>query len=177
MSSTLVKGGKQPAAKGRRAAAPQEVVAGPVEDKPLRSDIIQRELEAIAAKNNGLLPAKAVVEWARKNPRSELHKRFTWDDTEAAEKFRLWEARSIIARVTIEPRENVEVRAWVNLPSDRVGDEPAYRATVRVMSDADMRAELLASVKVELGRLRNKHADLTELASVWHEIDRVSESR
>lgn len=156
----------------RRAAKPvPEVVAGPVDDKPIRADVVQKELQAIANRHDGMLPAKAVVEWARKNPRSELHKRFTWDDSEAAERYRLWEARVLIARITIEPRKDIHVRAWVNLPSDRAGEEPAYRATVRVMSDDAMRAELLQSVKDELGRLRQKHADLSELASVWHAID------
>lgn len=131
---------------------------------------IQRELESVARKHGGMLPARAVVDFAR-DPETALHSMFDWDDTEAAENWRVHQARNIIASVTIEPRPNVVIRAWCSLPSDRGGDSPAYRPTMRVMSDADLRAQLLASVKDELGRLRHKHANLSELAHVWKAID------
>jgi len=152
-----------------------EIVAGPIQ-QPTINEKVQSELEQVASKHRGVLPAQAVVDWARSHPRSELHKRFTWEDGEAADKWRLWEARVLIARVTIEPRPERTVRAWVNLPSDRAGERPAYRATVRVMSNAEQRAELLQSVKDELGRLRRKYAELTELASVWDAVDKSTRS-
>lgn len=134
---------------------------------------IQLELEIIARKFRGNLPAKAVVEFAR-DPKTALHAQFTWDDGEAAEKWRVHQARVLIATITIEPRPNVVVRAWCNLPTDRASGKPVYRPTLRVMSDTDLRAELLQTVKDELGRLRAKHADLSELASVWKAIDQAS---
>lgn len=132
---------------------------------------IARELELIAKKYRGVLPAEAVVDWARTHTQSELHAQFTWDDGEAAEKWRLHQARNIILKVTIELPKGGETRAWVNLPSDRTSEAPVYRPIVRVMTDTDMRQELLESVKAELGRMREKHSHLTELASVWTAID------
>ncbi len=132
---------------------------------------IEKELQHIAKGFRGVLPAEAVVEWARTHPKSELHSRFTWDDGEAAEKWRLHQARNIILQVKIELPKGGETRAWVNLPSDRTSDAPVYRPIVRVMTDTDMRQELLESVKAELGRLREKFSHLTELASVWTAID------
>lgn len=158
----------KPPAKKIAAAAPNDPPRVPVNDR------MQAELQIIAAKNGGVLPAGAVVEWARAHPKSELHKKFTWDNSDAADKWRLQQARVLIATVTIEPREDVTVRAWVNLPSDRAGDRPAYRPTVRVMSNTEHREELLAMVKDELGRMRRKYADLTELASVWSAIDQTA---
>lgn len=102
-----------------------------------------------------------------------MHKRFTWDDGEAAEKWRIQEARTIIASVTITPRENITVRAYVNLKSDRIS-EPTYRPTMTVMDDAMMQAELLAMAKSELGSIRRKYAMLTELAKVWSAIDEAA---
>jgi hypothetical protein len=132
---------------------------------------IAQELKQVAKDHRGLLPAEAVVDWARSHPQSELHSQFTWDDGEAADKWRLHQARNIILKVTIEfPKGGETTRAWVNLPSDRTGDSPVYRPIVRVMTNMDMRRELLESVKAELGRLREKHANLTELASVWNAI-------
>lgn len=158
----------------RRRRVPQEVAPGPLDDMPISDPKLQVELEQIAAQHGGLLPAGAVVQWAREHPRSKLHGRFEWDDSAAAEQFRLWQARSLIAKVTIEPRPDVHVRAWVSLPSDRVGGDAAYRPTVRVMSDAGLRAELIKTVVDELARVRRKHADLVELASIWQAIDGAS---
>ena len=132
---------------------------------------IESELQAIAEQNRGQLPARAVVAWARENVDSALHNQFTWDDTEAAEKWRLHQARTIILRVHVTTDDGKVTRAWVNLPSDRASDEPVYRPIVRVMSDADLRAELLQTVKDELVRIRRKHAELNELASVSTAID------
>lgn len=134
---------------------------------------IAAELQKVAAKHLGLLPAQAVVDWAREHEDSDLHKQFTWDDTEAAEKWRLAQARTIILRVTVElPAGSGRItRAWVNLPEDRESERPVYRPVVRVLSDATQRASLLQMAKDELGRLRRKYAELTELASVWSAID------
>ena len=140
--------------------------------------IIQGELQAIAEQNGGVLPAKEVVEFARNNPRSALHARFEWDDSVAAERYRIEQARAIIASVTIVPAEGsrIVVRAWCNLPGDRASKNPAYRPTIDVMNDEEMRAQLLSDVLGELGRLRRKHQDLTELANVWAAVDAVAQA-
>ena len=144
---------------------------------PLKTnqEAIQRELEAICDQNGGKLPAQAVVDFAR-NPGSALHGRFDWDDSVAGEKWRLQQARVLIATITFEPTKDIVTRAWCSLPSDRSGDTPAYRPTVAVLSESALRAQYLQSVKDELGSLRRKHAALTELASVWSAIDNQSEA-
>ena len=53
------------------------------------------ELERIAKANGGVLRAEDVVESAR-NERSPLHASFTWDNDEAAERWRLHQARNLI---------------------------------------------------------------------------------
>ena len=45
--------------------------------------------------------AEQVVEFAR-NPNSELHKSFTWDNDIAAEKWRVYEARQILCNLVIK---------------------------------------------------------------------------
>ena len=52
------------------------------------------ELKRLAAKNRGLFLPEAVVE-AAKPETSPLHSQFTWDNTEAAKKYRIWEARRL----------------------------------------------------------------------------------
>jgi len=63
-----------------------------------RRNAIREELQALVS--NGRLNPEDVVEAAR-NPNSSLHTYFTWDDTEAAESYRLQEARALIRRVKV----------------------------------------------------------------------------
>ena len=76
------------------------------------------ELEKMAEKIGHLTP-EAVVEKAR-NPNTALHGMFTWDDGEAAEQYRLLQARGLIRRVVVHvtqpaQKEMVTVRAFVNV--------------------------------------------------------------
>ena len=76
------------------------------------------ELEKMAEKIGHLTP-EAVVEKAR-NPNTALHAMFEWDDGEAAEQYRLLQARGLIRRVVVHvtrptETETVTVRAFVNV--------------------------------------------------------------
>lgn len=101
----------------------------------------------LAEQNDGVLTTEAVLEDARQDT-SPLHKHFQWDDTVAAESYRRWQARSLIAkcRITVESREESTIRAFVSLPSDR-GLQGGYRVTTTVLSDDDQRDELLADMR------------------------------
>ncbi len=57
--------------------------------------VVDSELDRIM-KKHGSLTAQIMVEEAR-NPKSRLHGYFLWDDKEAAEKYRLVQAQSMIA--------------------------------------------------------------------------------
>ena len=60
---------------------------------------LREEMQSLVA--DGTLLPEVVVEAAR-NPNSLLHGYFTWDDGEAAEQFRLQEARALIRRVKVQ---------------------------------------------------------------------------
>lgn len=136
-------------------------------DRPERD--IDSELEWIE-RRDGVIRPEAVVEFAR-NERTALHSQFTWDDTAAAKAHRLWQARQVIAvRVKIIPQSEKVTRAFVSLPSDRAGGG-GYRSIVRVLSDDERRAELLASARDELKTFRRKYQTLSELAGIFAAID------
>jgi hypothetical protein len=61
---------------------------------------LERIRKAVGA-NDGSLPTDAVVEFAKTNKRSELHKLFEWDDSVAAEAHRRATARMIIRSVRV----------------------------------------------------------------------------
>jgi hypothetical protein len=137
---------------------------------PNESDLnsaVVAELNRIASENGGLLQPCAVVDAARE-PASILHDRFTWDDSEAAEQYRLWQARQLIrCSVVIEPRTETTVRAFVSLSQDRAQGGGGYRQTVRVLANASGRDSLLADALAELEVFQRKYAALTELAEVF----------
>lgn len=134
---------------------------------------IAEELALISKKHGDHLDPEVVVEYAR-DPKTALHQRFTWDDTEAAHQYRLHQARtvihSIVEKETIEDRV-VEVQTYVSLPSDR--GEYGYRPLQRVMTDEVLREELLRTAKLELKNMRDKYAKLTELAQIFEAIDKL----
>lgn len=134
---------------------------------------IVKELKRIAAANGGeLLPANVVA--AASNPESALHSQFDWDDSTAAQKYRLHQARNLIRVVVsyVSAGDGTEVpcRVFVSLTPNRE-DNTGYRVTTDVMSDAAMRAQLLADAKDDMKRFAAKYRRLTELADVFDAIE------
>lgn len=61
---------------------------------------VQQEISIIAAQDpNGKCQNKALVDFARNHPLSESHKCFEWDDTKAAENYRLQQATRIKCQI------------------------------------------------------------------------------
>ena len=137
-------------------------------------DTIVQELESIRKSNNGILPPRAVIE-AAADEKSPLHSRFTWDDTEAAEQYRLWQARQLIRLVvTVMPVEKKEytVRQYISLSQDRVADG-GYRLIADVLNASELRKQMLIDAMKEMRTFKVKYARLNELAGVFAEMDKL----
>lgn len=141
--------------------------------KPSKISLIARELKKIARANDGLLLPEQVVEAARPKT-SPLHPRFEWDNSEAANKYRLWQARQLI-RVCVEhiPGVSTPTEVFVSLTDDRSADG-GYRVTAEVLKDDDMRAMMLQDALDELQVFKLKYKRLSELAAVFDAIETVS---
>lgn len=137
---------------------------------------VTRELRRIAKSNGGVLQPATVVDAARPKS-SPLHSKFEWDDSAAAEAYRIWQARQLI-KVCVEvlPGVSVPTEVFVSLSSDRCSGG-GYRVTTTVLSDAETRAELLEDALAELRIFKIKYRRLTELASVFDAIDRAERKR
>lgn len=132
------------------------------------------ELQRIANDNGGLLTAEAVVQ-AAASTRSILHSKFEWDDTEAARKYRLDQARQLI-RVTvtyIDREHTTPMRVFVSLSSDRYVGNGGYRLTTNVLSDAQYRKQLLEDALADMQRYEQKYSHLRELASIFSAYRKV----
>lgn len=140
--------------------------------KGIERAIIADELEKLRSAD-GLLRPVVIVKSARRKE-SPLHNRFTWNDGEAANLYRLEEARRLI-RVIIfqEIKEIPSQRVFVSLTSDRVNAGGGYRALVDVMSDTSMYARMRSDAMTLLGNAREKYRRVVELEKVWEAIDEV----
>ena len=137
------------------------------------------ERELIGLSRSGLLTADRVVAHAR-NPKSALHKGFTWADTAAAQKWRLWEAQRIIKALvyTEETREGpIEVRVFSNVHQDpeniNICMSGHYMLTTKALSSTRYRKQVLSEALREAHNFANKYRDLVELSKVIKEIDRL----
>lgn len=125
--------------------------------------------------SGGNLDPVAVVEAAR-DEASPLHSCFTWDDSEAADQFRLIEARKLIqVQVELLPGSSDSSPVWVSLTTDRNAGG-GYRPLVKVLSHADQRAMLLADALRELEYFRKKYGMLKGLAAVFAAAKKVKKA-
>lgn len=136
--------------------------------------IIVEELERIRTHDRQkMLKPRAVVEAARvkSNP---LHTYFEWDNSIAAERYRLDQARDLIVSVQIT-RDGIDnpFQAYVSLPSSRIRKGGGYHGMADVMSSKELRLEMLKSAMNDLENFQERYRRLEELAEVFTAISRV----
>lgn len=137
---------------------------------------INAALLEIAARKGGVLHAEDVVEEAKAET-SPLHNRFEWDDSEAGKQWRYWQARAMIAvAVDVIPTKNANrtTRAFVSLSIDRSNDG-GYRVMADVLSNDQLRQQLLDDSIEQMARFRARFATLEELGSVFNEMKRTEQ--
>lgn len=124
------------------------------------------ELERIRKlSSDGILHKQAVVDFAR-DPESPLHRRFDWDDTTAAAKYRLQQAGEVIRiAVVVVPSIDKAVRVYVSLENDRAA-KGGYRTTVDVLSTEELRLRYLSTAINDAIAFSDRYAELVEFAGV-----------
>jgi hypothetical protein len=126
---------------------------GVIEATKLTREAQQRLLE-IAKQNSWTLTPEAVVDDAR-DPGSPLHASFEWDDSEAARKYRLDQARTVIRAfhiVRIPSEEIVRVPLFVRDPR-QPGNQAGYVHVDAIRDDRilalkTMRREIVAALAI-----------------------------
>jgi len=134
---------------------------------------VVQALKRIAKENGGLLQPESVVEAARPES-SPLHSRFEWNNSVAAHQYRLEQARRLI-RVTVEimAATGEVFDVFVSLSPDRQRESGGYRVLTEVLSNSEMRAQLLKDALDDLELFREKYRQLKELAQVFSAIKKV----
>ena len=130
----------------------------------------QKVADEILAIGNSATTAQ-ILDKAR-DEQTELHKCFDWDDAEAAEKWRLQQARHIVCNLVIKEKSDTprpEVRVFF-----KTDGEGWKKPTVLIMQDKDEYRKLLDRALAELTSFRAKYKTLVELDGVFDAIDRVA---
>lgn len=108
-----------------------------------------------------------------RNPESPLYKEFEWDDTVAAEKYRIWQSAQLIRHIRIiqsddaQERQEYRERAFVSVP----GREGAYVSMDTALHREEYRRHLLEQAKREVKCFIAKYRRIEELAGVVAEME------
>jgi hypothetical protein len=133
---------------------------------------IREEMESIARERNGLLLPEQIVESAR-NPNSSMHDEFTWDDSEAANAYRLTQARALIKRVKVEivrpDNKPINIPVFIRSPGGK-----GYESAAKVLHNKPDRHEvLLMTIAQVIGMLKNTGS--SEVDGVVIELEAIRE--
>lgn len=128
------------------------------------------ELERIYGRDGFLTPEQVLAEAS--DATNPLHSHFEWDDSEAAARYRLDQARGLIrsCKITVEvsPEEVRRVRAYHSLPKD--DGKPGYFATTDIMSDPAKRDVVLHQLQRDITALRAKYKHLIDVDAALRTI-------
>lgn len=145
-----------------------------------KAQIYGKELDKISMKNNGTLTPNDVVEEARSiyNP---LHEVFEWDNTAAADRYRLHQARQLINHITVEVKfdhTSREQKAWISM--DETPEEEKtnikYIDVVRVLTEKPLREQMLLSAIKEVEYWQERYNDYRELNQIFTSIKLTKKS-
>ena len=104
---------------------------------------------------------------AAEDEESELHKCFEWDDSIAAEKYRLSQARQIIQFLVVKTETVSEPVRVYQITSER----NVYQPTKLFLQQPDEYAILLNRAKDELKAIRKRYKQISELETIFEAID------
>lgn len=113
----------------------------------------------------GEAPTAADIVDAARNEDSELHKCFEWDDSRAAELWRLKQARDVVHHLVY-----VEEKIPVDRPEIRIrymdNTERGYKEAKKIVRNEDSYKALLAQAYSELRAFKARYSMLSELAEI-----------
>ena len=127
------------------------------------AEIVSKEIETI----DNATP-QSILEYA-KNENTELHKCFDWNDTSAANKWRLQQARQIVCNLVY--KEETKNEQSTALRVFYQSSENKYEPTKIILTNKDEYEELLKRARQELRAFKEKYKMLTELEEILNLID------
>ena len=141
---------------------------------PVAAEVVGKHFEKVE-KKYGELNNKNVLESAR-SEKSPIHSLFEWDDTQAAEKYRLEQASKLIVNLNVEVETEdappIICRAFVNISEKKNGSfiniESAFQAE-------ETKEIVLRRALQELEALERKYKNLEMLSGIFEVLHEVIE--
>ena len=135
------------------------------------AQVVGEELERLRIKYNGaLIPEHIVREAAQEQ--SPLHDEFEWDDSKAANRYRVEQARymirHIVAKPIVEDAPAKPMRAFVSVAKEGSNH---FTSMAVAMSDQELREQLLRRAWREFQVWRNRYSEIEELAAIFEAAD------
>lgn len=136
---------------------------------------VAKELQSIIDEQGSATP-RAIVEKAR-DTSTELNKCFTWDNNEAADKWRLQEARQLVCHLIIEVKDDDSkgkpqtIRVFHKVDTSW---DSGYKDIVHIVHNPTEYEALLKQAKNDFTALRKKYEMLTELEPIFELIDQLN---
>jgi hypothetical protein len=146
-----------------------------------KTDALWAEVGSIPQKN-GLLQREDVLRYAKANKKSATYAWFdsrgAWDDTAAAEAFRLQLAGTLIrvfyTETTVEGEdEPIKVRVLHSLSSDRTSGG-GYRRIGSILRSDAKRQVLITDALAALDAVRKRYEAVKALVPIWEAMDEVA---
>lgn len=125
---------------------------------------IGEALERIASVSGGSLTPTSVVE-AAKNQRNPLHKHFEWDDSIAAQSWRIEQARSIIQCIHAmdDDAESGRARAFISVTTK---DGTAYHTLGAIKESVDLQAQVLKQAERDLEAFEKRYKSIQDICAI-----------
>lgn len=126
---------------------------------------------------DGVITSEAFLDESRPED-APTHNCFDWNDSEAAEKWRLWQAGQVIRDIVVtivdsdKEQEPIKTPMFVNT-SIKGSNKAYYTSTETALVDDVLRDNVLNNAKAELRAFRKKYERLKELSNVFNEIDKL----
>ena len=131
----------------------------------------QKVADEIASIGLSVKPEE-IVDKAR-DENTELHKCFEWNDTAAAEKYRVYQARQIVCHLVLKevddkPQQR-EVRVFY-----KTDYSEGYKPVAYIMKNESEYSKLLNRALAELKSFQHKYSTLKELDGLWEVINTLT---
>lgn len=102
-----------------------------------------------------------------KDSNTELNKCFTWDDSEAANKYRRHEASMLISSILVvvedkKEQEVVSIRAYESLKNEE-DTKNSFHFTPQALKDPDFSKQILAKIEKDIENLEYKFKVYSDL--------------
>lgn len=147
-----------------------------------RTQAIRERLDALTRANSGVITPELVIKDAR-NPKSPLHKEFTWDDKTAAHEYRIDQARRVIQAYWTSVRtEKMTFEApWYVRDPRKAPWEQGYIPAASIKDDVELAYDVfhteVAKAKSYLERARSMAQTLKvdlQLENIIHEVESLT---